>query len=82
MYSCRAMPVPLLLLTACRGCLSTALAVGVHRDIIANRAAPTPEPLGLGVAVPLVLATSFFFAVEFAGLRFWDYLVMSAATPP
>ena len=72
------MPVPLLLLTAFMIFLSTALVVGVRRDIVANRKAPTPEPLGLRVAVPLVLATAFIVVVEIGGFRFWDYLVMSA----
>ena len=72
------MPVPLVLLTAFLVSLLTVLVVGVRRDIAANRAAATPEPVGLGVAVPLVLAITFIVVVEVAGFTFWDYLVVSA----
>lgn len=72
------MPFPLLLLTALLISVLAALVIGARRDIAANRVSPTPERVGLGVAVPLVLGIAFIVAVEIAGFRFWDHLVQSA----
>jgi hypothetical protein len=69
------LPFPLLLLTAFLVILSTALVAGVRRDILANRASPAPERIGLGVVVPLVLAGVFIVGVEITAFRFWEYLV-------
>ena len=78
LYSYWDVPVPLLLLTALLVFLVAALIIGVRRDIVANRASPTPERVGLGVVVPLVLAVAFIVAVEIVGFRFWDHLVAVA----
>ena len=77
MYSYGDVPFPLLLLTALLIVLLAALVIGARRDIVANRASPTPERVGVGVVVPLVLGIAFIVVVEIAGFRAWDHLAMS-----
>ena len=77
-YSCRHLPFPLLLLTVLLVFILAALLMGVRRDILANRTSPTPEPIGLGVVIPLVLGMTFIVGVEIAAFRFWENLATSA----
>ena len=85
LYSCCDLPFPLLLLTALLVFVLVALITGVRRDILASRASQslgtesTPERIGLGVVVPLVLAVAFIIGVEIVAFRFWDYLVTTGA---
>ena len=78
LYSYRVVPFPLLLLTALLVFLLAALVMGVRRDILAMRASPTPERIGLGVVVPLLLAIAFIVVVEIVAFRSWNYLALPA----
>ena len=77
-YSCGDLPFPLLLLTVLLVLILAALLMGVRRDILVNRTSPTPEPIGPGAVIPLVLGITFIVGVEIAAFRFWQNLAIPA----